>query len=319
MKHIIAITVAFCLTMTLAACGNSSVVETPSNAPSKENVVTTSTPDTKGQAESQPSPTTEPLPTDDGGGLMYDYFKSSETPKPTETPVTQENVSGDFIFKEGQFILPIEEVEKGSVAIPDKETFLKIGNDFNYPMAGKYHLTADIDLSGAEWVPIGTLGDPFNGTFDGQGHIIRGLTITGEYGKGGRSNTFYVGLFGFIADATIKNVALYDNNIDATVYKGMVGGIVGGSQKRGSSIINCYNTVNVSVYFDSYGGAIGAICGEFAGTVESCYNTGKIYGHRKTDMISVGGIIGNGLSAEIANCYNSGDIIAEGGYSSAVG
>lgn len=62
-----------------------------------------------------------------------------------------------------------------------------------------YLLTADIDLTGVEWTPIGfnervltfqDEDDPerdpsrqgFNGVFDGQGHTITGLTITEEQG-----------------------------------------------------------------------------------------------------------------------------------------
>ena len=52
-------------------------------------------------------------------------------------------------------------------------------------------LEADIDLGGVEWKPIGTVGKPFKGSFDGKGHVIKGLqTFDGTDG---------VGLFGHIA------------------------------------------------------------------------------------------------------------------------
>ena len=60
---------------------------------------------------------------------------------------------------------------------------------------GKYHLTADIDLSDGEWTPIGT----FTGIFDGQGYVIHNLTITGKHQNSG--------LFSAIQNANIKGNA----------------------------------------------------------------------------------------------------------------
>ena len=66
---------------------------------------------------------------------------------------------------------------------------LKAVND---NLSGNYVLTADIDLEGAEWTPLGSFvqmgaegeeaetPDPeyaFTGTFDGQGHTISNFTI----------------------------------------------------------------------------------------------------------------------------------------------
>lgn len=60
-------------------------------------------------------------------------------------------------------------------------------------------LTQDITLSG-EWIPIGTKEAPYMGTFDGQGHAIKGLTITTKADN--------LGFFSFIGStATVKNVS----------------------------------------------------------------------------------------------------------------
>jgi len=68
-----------------------------------------------------------------------------------------------------------------------------------------FQLTANIDLKNEEWTPIGTkvytgeFGQSetrhFKGTFDGDGHQIANLTITGR--------NEYVGLFGYVRNATI--------------------------------------------------------------------------------------------------------------------
>ena len=62
-------------------------------------------------------------------------------------------------------------------------------------------LTADINLSGRTWTPIGTsTRNYFEGTFDGGGNTISNLTIDTE--------ASYVGLFGATSGAVIKNVTL---------------------------------------------------------------------------------------------------------------
>ena len=94
-------------------------------------------------------------------------------------------------------------------------------------------LTADIDLQGIDWTPIGYHRNPnesiqyqyaFRGTFDGQGHTISNLSIIHRYEdvfwKYNDNNTKYddrhegIGLFGTIFGATIKNLVMTDATID---------------------------------------------------------------------------------------------------------
>ena len=81
----------------------------------------------------------------------------------------------------------VQAAEGGAISIGTAEDLQKIGSDAAYPMSGDYQLTADIDLSGSDWEPLGGyLGNKgtcnpaeanvFSGTFDGQGHVISGLT-----------------------------------------------------------------------------------------------------------------------------------------------
>ena len=71
-----------------------------------------------------------------------------------------------------------------------------IAKNLNY----NYVLTQDIELSDAEWTPIGTRDNPFTGTLDGQGHTIKGLTV----GNGANDDKAF---FGFTNGATVKNIA----------------------------------------------------------------------------------------------------------------
>ena len=92
-------------------------------------------------------------------------------------------------------------------------------------LTADYVLDADIDLAGIAWTPIGTFkpsGETaeeqeipasdaaFTGTFDGQGHTIRNLTITGEDG-------IAVGLFGCIANTEVGNFTLENASTEGTV------------------------------------------------------------------------------------------------------
>ena len=84
-------------------------------------------------------------------------------------------------------------------------------------------LTADIDLKGIDWTPIGKDDNKaYTGTFDGNGKTITGLTVTGSYK--------YAGLFGDIDEnGTVKNVVLEDVQITSDNSSGSVGGVAGDS------------------------------------------------------------------------------------------
>ena len=86
-------------------------------------------------------------------------------------------------------------------------------NDF----AGKtFVLTEDVELGGQEWTPIGTSANPFKGTFDGQGHIIKNLVVSGY-----NSNA---GLFGFTTDGEVKNLTVQDAKVSGRLNVGVVAG-----------------------------------------------------------------------------------------------
>ena len=77
-------------------------------------------------------------------------------------------------------------------------------------------LTAHIDLGSEEWTPIGNSSNPFKGTFDGNGHTISNLVITGD-----NSN---VGLFGYTTDGAVKNFTLNNAKVSGYLYVGAVAG-----------------------------------------------------------------------------------------------
>ena len=156
-------------------------------------------------------------------------------------------------------------------------------------------LTADIDLTGKNWTPIGTDYDnSYKGTFDGGGHTITGLTFT--------TNDEYVGLFGWLNRAgMVKNVVMEGVQITShQIYGGSIGGVVGYSW---GTIENCSVSGSVSgtVYV---GGVVGA---QIGGSITGCSSSATVKG-----TVDVGGVAGQtNSSATLTACYATGNVTIE--------
>ena len=156
-------------------------------------------------------------------------------------------------------------------------------------------LTADIDLTGKDWTPIGTDYDnSYKGTFDGGGHTITGLTFT--------TNDEYAGLFGWLNRAgTVKNVVMEGVQITSNqIYGGKIGGVAGYSN---GTIENCSVSGSVSgtVYV---GGVVGA---QWEGSITGCSSSATVKG-----TVYVGGVTGQtNSSATLTACYATGNVIIE--------
>ena len=167
-----------------------------------------------------------------------------------------------------------------------------------YDLAGNYRLENDIVFpepatSGFPeqgFEPIGSSGpssafllNAFRGTLDGYGYRIVNFSID-------RSNLNYVGLFGVIADATIKDLYL---EISAHVIKGgNYVGAIAGYVARKSVIENCKVTGSVEG-LEQVGGVAGIL--DTHGRVELCRTTGSV-----TGINYVGGIVGQAGIGSVA-------------------
>lgn len=158
-----------------------------------------------------------------------------------------------------------------------------------------FRLVSDLDLSGKEWTPIGTDGKIFWGGFDGGGHTITGMTITGDRD--------YVGLFGecknFTASSSyIKSVTVRGANISGHSFVGAIAG-------RGANISDCYSIENTICAFRCVGG----VCGSLIGNISGCYNSSSVSGNSIVGGImgsaSYEGNVGNGV---VQYCYNIGAV-----------
>ena len=193
-------------------------------------------------------------------------------------------------------------------------------------------LTADIDLTGKDWTPIGTdYENSYTGTFDGGGHTITGLTVT--------TNDEYAGLFGYLgnfgnAAATVKNVVMEGIQITCNHRSGYAGGVAGFSwgtiencsvsgsisgtvsvggvvgAQRDRSITGCSSSATVKGTLN-----VGGVAGQtsFGATLTACYATGNVIIEiDRTQNISGGGLVGFNDGISLLACYATGNVTSTG-------
>ena len=158
-------------------------------------------------------------------------------------------------------------------------------------------LTADIDLTGKEWTPVGNSGQTYNGTFDGQGHTITGLNIS--------SPSEEVALFHNIGGGgKVMNLQLKD-----VAYNGStaMGGIAHGNN---GTITAC--SVMGTLTNTTNNGAVGGIAAINYGTITACWFNGTITGGSNVGGIAVFNLNAGSYDGKITACYWSGDGISNG-------
>ncbi|MBW2616708.1 MAG: hypothetical protein JRD02_11105 [Deltaproteobacteria bacterium] len=205
--------------------------------------------------------------------------------------------------------------------IADASDLESLASDPNYYDGYYFILTADIDLLGKDGrdyiiAPNTDGSDPyFNGTFDGNYHVIGNLNIDTLGG-----NDLFLGLFGVIdSDGLVQNLGLENATVTGGGSSNYVGVLTGASM---GTIKQCYasGTVtgglavqnlggmvgwNMSEIYNSYadvnvsGGASSSNIGGFVGQngiTDKCYASGMVSGGA-----NVGGFAGSGPSPSY--CY----------------
>ncbi len=155
-------------------------------------------------------------------------------------------------------------------------------------------LTADIDLKGIDWTPIGIdYNHQYKGTFNGGGHTITGLTVT--------TSDQYAGLFGYIGSGgTVKDVTLEGVQIATTHSVGDAGGVAGYSY---GNIENC--SVSGSVSGSGMNGIAGGVVGfQVGGSLTGCSSSATVNAGNTAG--GVAGTTNNGAS--LTACYATGDV-----------
>lgn len=165
-------------------------------------------------------------------------------------------------------------------------------------------LTADIDLNGHPWTPIGSFGSSKNyqGTFDGCNSTVNGLQV---------SDKSYAGLFGVIGASGVVERLIVAGMISITSVSGNgidnvgAGGIAGYCK---GTIFQCSSSVYISNTGMNYSAVAGGIVGRAAedAIVDSCNNYGTV--GRQKNINYAGGIVGVACeNAVIRYCTNGNE------------
>ncbi|MDM8338552.1 hypothetical protein [Mediterranea massiliensis] len=183
-------------------------------------------------------------------------------------------------------------------------------------------LTADIDLAGKEWVPIGDndqtkLDDTgvlrptaFHGTFDGKNHTVSNMQIDIDDNElASKDREWVVGLFGE-SKGLIQNLHMEGGSIKVQLTTNLpyeqwnhsisTGGVCG----KGKTVSRCTSSANIDVATRYTEGYTGGVVGQ--GYVEYCENTGKVTG---TNGSCIGGVLGSG---QAYRCTNRGEVVSIG-------
>lgn len=159
------------------------------------------------------------------------------------------------------------------------------------------------------WTPIGKI-DMYNasytGTFDGRGHTISGMYI--DYTEGYDSDASYMGLFGRISGAVIKNLGVMDSYIYSNGYH--MGAIVGTA--AGTTIQNCFTNAVLELNPEIQGD-VGGIAGYISGgsNILGCYSIATVQGNGGNQTYDAAGGIAGAASQDtnhFTNCYNFGTV-----------
>ena len=177
-------------------------------------------------------------------------------------------------------------------------------------------ITADIDLEGRPWTPIGSIDEENNsffGVFNGQNYTIRGLNV-----EGGRAG---LGFFGEVRTGTVRNFTIYGEvvvNTEVDYVGGVIGSICGLNgendlERNGAIIQNITSYVNLTAKVHGPG-MIGGFVGyaNHQSLIEKCSWYGTFdAGEFRVDS-GAGGFIGkiqeNSSEVTIRNCAAYGTI-----------
>ena len=163
----------------------------------------------------------------------------------------------------------------------------KMVNDGKTDENTYFELTADIDLDGKEWTPIGTKDSQFAGKFSGNGKTIRNLTV------GGGDNS---GLFAY-SSGEIKDVYLEKIDITTTMNAGGVCAFNSGT------IEGCGVLSGTIICSNPNGGQLGGICMENSGTISRCFSNASVKGATSAGIVYINRGIG-----VVQDCYNTGTL-----------
>ena len=200
------------------------------------------------------------------------------------TPTTpSQDADGNYLIGNASELYGFAEIVNGGNATANAKLTADIVVNENVLAANGDANTGDF----AQWASIGNdyfENKVYSGTFDGQGHTISGLYVSG--------NGWYVGLIGNVSGtAVVKNLGIVDSYFSSS--NNHLGSIVGGVSNGASvTLANVYSTSTVSgdnciggLVGGSGDGSVTVINSYFAGKTSSTFLSGK-YNTHHDDLVS---------------------------------
>lgn len=179
-------------------------------------------------------------------------------------------------------LLPAARAEETTVSLRTAEDLVTLAQRCTldtWSQGKTVRLEADLDLSGTDFTAIPTFG----GTFEGNGHTISGLSLSGES---------TVGLFRSLQEGAVVQNLTVRGDLTATGSQSVVGGIAG---ENNGTISGCTFDGTVSGRHQA-GGIAGR--NESGGSLYRCTARGTVSGERAT-----GGIVGEN-NGSVTGCVN---------------
>lgn len=157
--------------------------------------------------------------------------------------------------------------------------------------ASDVYVKLDADITLSTFSGIGSKGSPYKGNFDGNGHFVKGVTVTNNT-LGSAS-----GFFNAIDGATVSDLGITDANVSGTTFTGVLVGYM-----TSGKINRCYTAGTVTASSICAGGLVG----ENHGEIKDCYSIAKVSNAK--DFVA-GGLVGKNKGT-VTNCYASGAVTA---------
>jgi hypothetical protein len=162
--------------------------------------------------------------------------------------------------------------------------------------------TNDVVLTGCTWSPIGTLGSPFTGTYEGDGRRIYDLSHSGSE---------YVAMFGYAEDTTISDLALIEPDITASSGRSgvLVGVLMDDSTVSGITVTDAVVTGGGQ----AVGGLIGQAQADAAGStleISDVTISGQVTTTGGTSRTGLGGVVGS-LAAGNPGAVRNGSVVVD--------
>lgn len=143
----------------------------------------------------------------------------------------------------------------GVYEISTAEQMVWFGKYVNTDPKAKGKLMADIDLSGIKWEPMCPDGEGYTGVFDGNGHVIRNLSISQSVNNERINNHRTTGFFAYLGvEAVLRNLGIENAEIKTSglcTYGGVLVGVAAYAKMQ-----NCYSSGTIVFENVTYAGGV---------------------------------------------------------------